>query len=194
MKSFNPILWLLCLSPLTFLMVLLFGFLSDLLKTQTLFNLTSLVIGIQLTNLAMFLVSFFLFIIGMVLLGIEIVDRYRNNELGEYFASIIKTIRFRGYLTQYDKNPPIQHTDRPAALTINPVIQSVNRSVRKTVIDVRPQTATICIPLPKDQQGQKILKEMGEQIKEEISSQFEDYYFSSPRRIKNELWFIGQRR
>ena len=31
-------------------------------------------------------------------------------------------------------------------------------------------------------------------IKEEISNYNSDYYFSSPTRIKNQLWYVGTKR
>ena len=35
---------------------------------------------------------------------------------------------------------------------------------------------------------------MTSQLKEEVSSQHPDYYFSAPNRIRNKLWLVGKKR
>ena len=48
--------------------------------------------------------------------------------------------------------------------------------------------------MPRTQQAQKLLKDMEEHIKEEISNYNPNYYFSTPLRVGNKLWFKGTKR
>ena len=67
-------------------------------------------------------------------------------------------------------------------------------SVLGCTIDVRKETVTILLAIPRTQQAQKLLKEMEGDIKEEISNRNPHYYFSSPHRKGNKLWFTGTKR
>ena len=64
----------------------------------------------------------------------------------------------------------------------------------KTVIDIRKDSVTVIINYPKTRQTQKILKDMNEDIKEELASMNPDYIFSSPTREGNLLVFKSTRR
>ena len=100
----------------------------------------------------------------------------------------------RHFLFQRERVQKISNLEHQTVTTINPIHNGFNRAVRKCIVDIRKDTITIFLKVPRDQQGQKILKEMEAQLKEEIVSQHADYYFSSPIRVRNQLWFTGQKR
>ena len=76
----------------------------------------------------------------------------------------------------------------------NPILRKFNRATSKCVVDVRNDSVTILIKYPKTQQSQKLLREMENYIKEEISSRNPEYYFSAPNRRGNKLWFKSTKR
>src|SRR5574341_33456 len=96
---------------------------------------------------------------------IEVISRLRHDSLSNLWRSIYLTLSFQRFLHQRERNE----------------------------ISLNKQTIAF-IKVPQSQQAHKILKEMTEQIKEELSSHNPQYYFSAPERIKNTLWYIGTKR
>ena len=60
--------------------------------------------------------------------------------------------------------------------------------------NIREESASLIIPVPKSQQAIRILKDLETIISEEISSRNPDYYFSRPERMGMYFYFIGTRR
>lgn len=122
----------------------------------------------------------------------EIRDRLKKDTLTNSFRSITKTLKFRRFIAQSERinNSNGSHN----RTTRNPIYIDFNKAVRKSVVDVREHQTVIFIKVPHSQQAQKILKEMEGLIKEEISTCNPDYYFSTPQRIGNQLWFTGTKR
>lgn len=50
------------------------------------------------------------------------------------------------------------------------------------------------IKLPQSQQAQEIFGKVDSQLREYLSSQLEEYYFSAPTWGKNILWYEGKKR
>ena len=136
------------------------------------------------------LLSIILITLVVFLIAIELFQRFRNDSILNYFKSIFQTIRFRYFLKQDETTETVNDTENQITKTrIDPVIQSFNSSISKCTIDVRNSTVSVVIQYPKTQQAQKILREITEQIKEEISSYNPRYIFSSPTREGDKLWF-----
>ncbi|ALF28550.1 MULTISPECIES: hypothetical protein [Streptococcus] len=195
MRSFNLILYLLLIAPICSVFGWLFNFVSVQLSTVTLVNLdtvknitdtiSSVCHGFTLISL----------LLALFLAGLEIIQRLKTDSLWNYCLSIYRTFLLRHFLFQRERVQNISNLlEHQTITTINPIHNGFNRSVRKCIVDIRKDTITIFLKVPRDQQGQKILKEMEAQLKEEIVSQHGDYYFSSPVRVRNQLWFTGQKR
>lgn len=122
----------------------------------------------------------------------EIVLRIISDSLLNYFKSIVKTFSLRRFLTQSERIE--KKSDSQAQDSVNPVLKDFNKAAQKAVVDIRDNQTIVFIKIPRSQQAQKILKELESQLKEEISSRNRDYYFSSPNRVKNQLWFTGTKR
>ncbi|HEM5226971.1 TPA: hypothetical protein U1348_000736 [Streptococcus suis] len=137
--------------------------------------------------------SILLFVLA-VLVTVEIVNRVRYDSLSNYFKSIFHTFKFRNFLTQWEKSEKVTTIDNQTITTYNPINGSFNRCAHKSVIDIRKDEIKGFIKVPRDQQGQKVLVDMLSQLKEEVSSQHPNYYFSAPNRIRNNLWLVGKRR
>ena len=76
----------------------------------------------------------------------------------------------------------------------NPVMIQFNKAVRWLVVDVKKEEVKVLLKVPRTQQAQKLFKEMEDDIREEVSNCNPKYYFSTPNRDGNKLWFIGTKR
>ena len=140
------------------------------------------------------LLSFFLILVPALLVIIELVQRFLKDSLWNYFKSIYRTSRMRQFLKQDEQYEPINTIENQAITRIKPVLKSFNHSILGCTVDVRKETVTVLLAIPRTQQAQKLLKEMEDDIKEEISNRNPHYYFSSPHRKGNKLWFTGTKR
>lgn len=196
MRTFNLNIRLVILTLLT-------GFLGWLLKFLAINLELSLPISLDLSivntylNLGSkytYLTMSFLLAILFLSVAFEILNRVRFDSLVNYFKSIYHTFKFRRFLTQYEKSEKVTTIENQSITTYNPVNEKFNRAVRKSAVDIRKDEITVYVRVPKDNQAVNILKEMEDLLKEEVSSQHPDYYFSSPNRVKNNLWLVGKKR
>jgi len=142
---------------------------------------------IQLFSFCLTLVPFFLILI-------ELVQRLSKDSFWNYFKSIYQTSRMRQFLKQDEHSEPVNTIENQTITRINPILKSFNQSVSRCTVDVRKESVIVLLAIPRTQQAQKLLKEMENDIKEEISSRNPNYYFSSPHRKGNKLWFTGTKR
>lgn len=136
----------------------------------------------------------FLLLTLVVSVIFEILNRFRFDSLLNYFKSVYFTFKLRQFLTQREKSEKVTTIDNQNITTFNPINSSFNHCAHKSVVDIRKDDVTVFVKVPRDQQGQKILADMTSQLKEEVSSQHPDYYFSAPNRIRNKLWLVGKKR
>lgn len=116
---------------------------------------------------------------------LEVLNRVRFDNLCNYFKSIYHTFKLRNFLTQREKSEKVTTIDNQTITTYNPINGSFNHCAHKSVVDIRKDEVTVFI---------KVLGDMTSQLKEEVSSQHPDYYFSAPNRVRNNLWLVGKRR
>lgn len=137
-------------------------------------------------------ITVLLVLVSILLVGVEAYQRIRNDSLWNSIRSIYQTIRLRKFLKQKNNHSMIFEDN---VITSQESIQEqFNRAVRCSSLDVKCNKVQACIKIPRTQQSQRLLKEMGEDIREEIASMNKDFYFSHPNREGNLLWFIGTRR
>lgn len=137
------------------------------------------------------LLSFCLILVPALLVIIELVQRFLKDSLWNYFKSIYQTFRMRQFLKQ---DEPMNTIENQTVTRINPILKNFNHSVLGCTVDVRKENVTVLLAIPRTQQAQKLLKEMEDDIKEEISNRNPHYYFSSPHRKGNKFWFTGTKR
>ncbi|MDX5038954.1 hypothetical protein SHY70_11885, partial [Streptococcus suis] len=112
-----------------------------------------------------------------------------------YFKSIYQTIRLRQFLKQDEMSESIISIDNQTTVTkFNPILKNFNHAISSCTVDIRQDTLSVFIKYPRTQQAQKLLRDMEGHVKEEISGQNPEYYFSSSIREGNKLWYIGTRR
>lgn len=193
-KTFNLNWNLSIFSILGFFLSIVFGVVVS--KTESLSKFAPLSkISFYFENIyRLVLMSTFLMILLLLFsVTIENISRLKKDSLTNYFLSIIKTFRLRRFTYQIERTDKVMN-DSQSKTTMNPIYHDFNQAVRKSVVDISDNQVLVFIKVPRSQQAQKILKDMEPFLKEEISSQNPDYYFSNPERVKNELWFTGNKR
>lgn len=194
MRSFNFILNLLLIAPILYLFGWLFNSLSIQLNTNTLFKLETVTTITDKISSISYGLALICLSLSLVLIGIEIVKRWKTDRLMNYAKSICHTFSLRNFLFQREKVQKVTSPEHQTVPTSTSVNNGFNLAVRKCMVDIQTDSVTIFIKVPRDQQGQKILKDMEALLKEEIASQHTDYYFSAPIRVGNQLWFTGKKR
>lgn len=195
MKSYNFNFNLFLLSIGTILICLILKLLSIFLKNAVLLSYTTMFLNIAniLTNLVIFgiLLSLTFSICYIISICIEIVERLISDSLNNFFKSIFQTEKLRRFLFQNEQK---NTTDEYNQNVANPTNIIFNKSVKKCYVDIRKQSVSVLIQIPKTQQAQKMLIDIEKQIKEEISSQNPNFFFSSYYRVGNKMWLKGTRR
>lgn len=194
MRSFNLTIFLL----ITALFALLLGFSAKIILTSLVKN--NMVFILQIAKLmkqsSQFFISFGLLevAVALLLIAIEVVHRFKTDKIMNYFKSVYSTLQLRRFLTQTELTEKVMTAESQTVTTYNPINHAFNKAVSKSIVDIKQEYINIFIKVPKNQQAQKLLKEMELQIQEEIVNQNPDYYFSGATRVKNALWFKGKKR
>ncbi|MCF1634138.1 MULTISPECIES: hypothetical protein [Streptococcus] len=151
----------------------------------------------KLNFIAYFVQSLTLTLTSILVLSIctELFQRFTKDSILNYFKSIYQTIRLRQFLKQDEMSESINSIDNQTTVTkFNPILKNFNHAISSCTVDIRRDTLSVFIKYPRTQQAQKLLRDMEGHVKEEISGQNPDYYFSSSIREGNKLWYIGTRR
>jgi hypothetical protein len=198
-KSYNLISSLLFVGLISFILSFAFNLLVKLFGDFDIPSLNSFIIIIQnkfsLLGNYTSQIATILVLVAVSLIIVELTQRIISDSILNYFKSIYQTIRLRQFLRQDDKSESAITIDNQTTITkFNPILKNFNQTVGKSTVDVRKSTVVVFIKYPRTQQAQKILRDMEAHIKEEISSRNPNYYFSSPNREGNKLWFKATRR
>lgn len=129
---------------------------------------------------------------SLVALYAEITNRLIHDDCLNLWNSIAETFKAQHFMKRQDVTTVQLVNGMPT--NSNRVIQSFNRAVRKSVVDIRNDSVVILIKLPRTQQAQALFKTITPQLREYLSNQMVNYYFSEPTRKKNTLWFEGKKR
>lgn len=195
--TFNPILTLSCFSILCIVLNIGLDMLSHSIDVNDLADLALFSwLQVKLTFISPY-VNQLTKLTGTIALScitFEGLHRIIKDSLWNYLTSIYQTLRLRQFLRQDNQSEPLLTADTQTVTHTNPILKVFNQSVSKCVVDIRKETVTVLLRLPRTQQAQKVLKAMEEDIKEEIANRYPHYYFSAPNREGNQLWFIGTRR
>ncbi|HFI0466228.1 TPA: hypothetical protein ACGOY9_001685 [Streptococcus suis] len=151
----------------------------------------------KLNFIAYFVQSLTLTLTSILVLSIctELFQRFTKDSILNYFKSIYQTIRLRQFLKQDEMSESINSIDNQTTVTkFNPILKNFNHAISSCTVDIRQDTLSVFIKYPRTQQAQKLLRDIEGHVKEEISGQNPDYYFSSSIREGNKLWYIGTRR
>ncbi|HEM4146776.1 TPA: hypothetical protein U2B24_001841 [Streptococcus suis] len=140
-------------------------------------------------------IAIILMLVAVSLIIIELTQRMISDSILNYFKSVYQTIRLRQFLRQDENSESVITIDNQTTVTkFNPILKNFNQSTGKATVDVRKESVVVFLKYPRTQQAQKLLRDMEAHIKEEIASRNPNYYFSSPNREGNKLWFKATRR
>ena len=195
-KTYNLIINLTIISLICFLAQFCLGLFYQAIELSGLsqYNNSFILINDSLDNIkqVIFVFSISILAISSILVIGQLLYRIAKDSIWNYFKSVYQTIRMRQFLKQVEYSEPIVTIE--TITRFNPVLSEFNQSVRKCTVDIRQEEVSIFLKLPRTQQAQKLLKDMEEHIKEEISNYNPNYYFSTPLRVGNKLWFKGTKR
>ena len=197
-KTYNLIINLTIIGLICFLAQFCLGLFYQAIELGGLsqYNNSFILINDRLANIKQVILVFSISILAIssILVIGQLLYRIAKDSLWNYFKSGYQTIRMRQFLKQVENSEPIVTIENQTITRFNPVLSEFNQSVRKCTVDIRQEEVSIFLKLPRIQQAQKLLKDMEEHIKEEISNYNPNYYFSTPLRVGNKLWFKGTKR
>ena len=197
-KTYNLIINLTIIGLICFLAQFCLGLFYQAIELGGLsqYNNSFILINDSLDNIKQVILVFSISILAIssILVISQLLYRIAKDSIWNYFKSVYQTIRMRQFLKQVEYSEPIVTIENQTITRFNPVLSEFNQSVRKCTVDIRQEEVSIFLKLPRTQQAQKLLKDMEEHIKEEISNYNPNYYFSTPLRVRNKLWFKGTKR
>lgn len=197
-KTYNLIINLTIIGLICFLAQFCLGLFYQAIELGGLsqYNNSFILINDSLDNIKQVILIFSIstLAISSILVIGQLLYRIAKDSIWNYFKSVYQTIRMRQFLKQVENSEPIVTIENQTITRFNPVLSEFNQSVRKCTVDIRQEEVSIFLKLPRIQQAQKLLKDMEEHIKEEISNYNPNYYFSTPLRVGNKLWFKGTKR
>lgn len=191
-KTIHPATTLFTVGILSMLISILLGIGMNPLENSTYF--TSLFDFLSLLHFISSSISFLSLLLFFGLLGYEMKIRQREDRIVNLFKSIIQTFSLRLFLIQREPSATANTSEQGNTKRYNPINKQFNKAIQKVVVDIREESTTLIIPIPKSQQAIRILKDLETIISEEISSRNPDYYFSRPERKGMDFYFSGTRR
>lgn len=190
-RMFNPCLYLIAQSVFLFLLGNISSLLTKLLISLNLFEM-ELFLN-ELTD-ATFKASLICICAISILIGVEAVQRLKNDSVTNLYQSIKQTLMIRKFLKQRrTDNPALIAMDTPVIIK-NYVRSDFNSAVRQAIVNIQTNHIAVTLRIPDFQQSQAILRGMEAHIREELSSRNPDYYFSGATRKGNLLIFVGNKR
>jgi hypothetical protein len=191
-KTIHPATTLFIVGILSMLISILLRLGMNPLENST--YLTSLFDFLSLLHFISSSISFLSLLLFFGLLGYEIKIRQNKDRIVNLFKSITQTFSLRLFLIQREYSETVSTSEQGNTKRYNPINRQFNKAIQKVVVDIREESTTLIIPVPKSQQAIRILKDLETIISEEISSRNPDYYFSRPERMGMYFYFIGTRR
>ncbi|WP_270251745.1 hypothetical protein [Lactococcus garvieae] len=141
------------------------------------------------------LLSMLFLIIATLLIILEIINRLISDSIWNFFKSVYQTIRLHRFLLQEEQSKSIASMNSHQKIErFNPILNTFNSAISRCTVDVRNDSVTVIIKYPKSQQAQSLLRKMESLIKEEISNNNPNFFFSSAFRVRNKLIFKATRR
>ena len=192
-KNINRVIFILTISiPL----IILVSILKIPLDKSTYSNnkLSNLITAIQSFLNAILILGTAILLLAFLLIAIEVYKRKKYDQPYYLVTSVIQTFKIRRFLKQDesyidDKFSKINNNNR-----VNPVLKNFNKSIKHCIVDVRNIDVIVILKIPRNQQSQKILKDMEQQLLDEVTHLNPDYYFSGLQRNGSYLYIKGNKR
>lgn len=189
-KNFNRCIYLV-VTGISLIMISIFFYI--LLKiTSKISNLTDITKNLSIIHTVILLSGIFIFNLLIFITLLEIYQRLKYDSISNLVKSIYQTIKLRKFLKQHQTHEDNKSFNQKA--NINPILKNFNSSAKHCIVDVRKNVVIAIFKIPTKQQANKILKDMEQQLKEEVSNLNPTYYFSNVQRFKKYIYIKGTSR
>lgn len=186
-KNFNRCIYLV-VTGISLIMISIFFYI--LLKiTSKISNLTDITKNLSIIHTVILLSGIFIFNLLIFITLLEIYQRVKYDSISNLVKSIYQTIKLRKFLKQHQTHEDNKSFNQKA--NINPILKNFNSSAKHCIVDVRKNVVITIFRIPTKQQANKILKDMEQQLKEEVSNLNPTYYFSNVQRFKKYIYIKG---
>ena len=186
-KNFNRCIYLV-VTGISLIMISIFFYI--LLKiTSKISNLTDITKNLSIIHTVILLSGIFIFNLLIFITLLEIYQRVKYDSISNLVKSIYQTIKLRKFLKQHQTHEDNKSFNQKA--NINPILKNFNSSAKHFIVDVRKNVVIAIFKIPTKQQANKILKDMEQQLKEEVSNLNPTYYFSNVQRFKKYIYIKG---
>lgn len=186
-KNFNRCIYLV-VTGISLIMISIFFYI--LLKiTSKISNLTDITKNLSIIHTVILLSGIFIFNLLIFITLLEIYQRVKYDSISNLVKSIYQTIKLRKFLKQHQTHEDNKSFNQKA--NINPILKNFNSSTKHCIVDVRKNVVIAIFKIPTKQQANKILKDMEQQLKEEVSNLNPTYYFSNVQRFKKYIYIKG---
>ena len=186
-KNFYRCIYLV-VTGISLIMISIFFYI--LLKiTSKISNLTDITKNLSIIHTVILLSGIFIFNLLIFITLLEIYQRVKYDSISNLVKSIYQTIKLRKFLKQHQTHEDNKSFNQKA--NINPILKNFNSSAKHCIVDVRKNVVITIFKIPTKQQANKILKDMEQQLKEEVSNLNPTYYFSNVQRFKKYIYIKG---
>ena len=186
-KNFNRCIYLGVTGISLIIISIFFNILLSI--TSKISNLTDITKNLSTIHTVILLSGIFIFNLLILITLLEIYQRVKYDSISNLAKSIYQTINLRKFLKQHQTHEGNKSFNQKA--NINPILKNFNSSVKHCIVDVRKNVVIAIFKIPTKQQANKILKDMEQQLKEEVSNLNPTYYFSSVQRFKKYIYIKG---
>lgn len=135
-----------------------------------------------------------IFLLAFLLTVIEVYKRKKCDLPYNLVVSVMQTFKIRRFLKQDESYMDDKFSRINKDNKVNPVLRKFNKNIKYCIVDIRKSSVIVILKIPKNQQSQKILKDMEQQLLDEVTHLNPDYYFSGIQRSKNYLCIKGNKR
>ena len=186
-KNFNRCIYLVVTGISLIIISIFFNILLRI--TSKISNLTDITKNLSTIHTVVLLSGIFIFNLLILITLLEIYQRVKYDSISNLVKSIYQTIKLRKFLKQHQTHEDNKSFNQKA--NINPILKNFNSSAKHCIVDVRKNVVIAIFKIPTKQQANKILKDMEQQLKEEVSNLNPTYYFSNVQRFKKYIYIKG---
>lgn len=192
LKNFNKLMIMLLISLLVITIALALktplASLSNSNKANNLINYVSYFANTLL------IIGGTILIIIILLIIIEVYKRIKYDSISNLVKSVVQTIKIRKFLKQDESYVNTNFSNNSKTTKVNQVVENFNKNIKHCIVDKKINKIIILFKIPSKQQSQKILKDMEEQLIDEVTYLNPDYYFSNIQRNKKYIYIEGNKR
>lgn len=192
LKNFNKLIIMLLISLLVIIIALTLKIpLANLANSNKKSNLID---DISYFTNTLLIIGVTILIIIILLILIEVYKRIKYDSISNLVKSVVQTFKIRKFLKQDESYINTNFSNNSKTTKVNQVLENFNKNIKHCIVDKRINKIIILFKVPSKQQSKKILKDMEEQLIDEVTYLNPDYYFSKMQRNKKYMYIEGNKR